>query len=51
MSCKSKVVYVAQNYRVIRKIGEGSFGQVYMGISMSNNIRVAIKMVMTPISL
>ncbi|XP_030382393.1 casein kinase I [Scaptodrosophila lebanonensis] len=37
-------ILVGGKYRVIRKIGSGSFGDIYLGISIQNGEEVAIKM-------
>lgn len=34
---------LSQNFKIIRKIGEGSYGIVYEAICYKNNNRVAIK--------
>ena len=36
---------VADRYKVLELIGSGSFGEVFEGIDMISNIRVAIKLV------
>ena len=35
---------VASKYRLVRKIGSGSFGDIYLGINISNGEEVAIKL-------
>ncbi|KAL1404121.1 hypothetical protein pipiens_019049 [Culex pipiens pipiens] len=35
---------VAGKYRIIRKIGSGSFGDIYLGINITNGEEVALKM-------
>lgn len=35
---------IANEYQVVKKIGAGSFGQVYLGKSINKNIKVAIKL-------
>ncbi|XP_023216135.1 casein kinase I-like [Centruroides sculpturatus] len=42
-STKSKLI-VGGKYKFIRKIGSGSFGEVYLGIDITNEERVAIKL-------
>jgi Serine/threonine protein kinase len=34
---------VAGRYRVGRKIGKGSFGEIFVGVNVQNNENVAIK--------
>ena len=34
---------LSQNFQIIRKIGEGSYGIVYEAISLKNNRKVAVK--------
>jgi serine/threonine protein kinase len=34
-----------KKFKVIKKIGQGSFGQVYAGINTKNNEQVALKFV------
>ena len=35
---------IGNNYRIIRKIDEGAFGEIYHGINVMNNQEVAIKL-------
>jgi len=35
---------VGKNFKLIRKIGQGSFGHVYQGINIQNMLQVAIKL-------
>lgn len=37
---------IARQYEIVEKIGEGGFGEVYEGVSLSDKTRVAIKIVM-----
>jgi len=34
---------VGKNYRVLHKIGMGSFGEIYLGVDIRTNERIAIK--------
>lgn len=34
---------VANKYRLIRKIGSGSFGDIYLGMNITNGEEVAVK--------
>jgi serine/threonine protein kinase len=36
-----------EKYKAIKKIGSGSFGQVYQGINIKNQESIAIKIVIT----
>ncbi|XP_071946822.1 casein kinase I-like [Antedon mediterranea] len=36
--------YVAGRYRLVRKIGSGSFGDIYLGINITNGEEVAVKL-------
>lgn len=38
-------------YRPDKKLGEGSFGKIYSAINISNNQKIALKMVKTKIIL
>ena len=40
----SKHFVVASKYRLVRKIGSGSFGDICLGINISNGEEVAIKL-------
>ncbi|KAK3085808.1 hypothetical protein FSP39_008909 [Pinctada imbricata] len=41
---KSNDFIVANKYRLVRKIGSGSFGDIYLGINVSNGEEVAVKL-------
>jgi serine/threonine protein kinase len=43
MSAINEVI-IANKYRIIRKIGSGSFGDIYLGINITNGEEVALKM-------
>ncbi len=34
---------VGKNYKVLRKLDEGAFGEIYQGINTKTNLEVAIK--------
>jgi serine/threonine protein kinase len=34
-----------EKYKAIRKLGQGSFGQVYLGVNLKTNENIAIKFV------
>ena len=34
---------VGKNYKIIRKIDEGAFGEIFQGINIKTNLEVAIK--------
>ena len=34
---------VGKNYKVVKKLDEGAFGQIYQGINTKTNLEVAIK--------
>ena len=42
VSCRSEFV-VGGKYRLVRKIGSGSFGDIYLGINITNG-EVAVKL-------
>lgn len=46
---KNVKVYFSK-YKTLKKIGEGSFGKIYSAINISNNDRLAMKMVIYLIS-
>ncbi|KAJ1524768.1 hypothetical protein ONE63_009645 [Megalurothrips usitatus] len=35
---------VGEKYRLVRKIGSGSFGDIYLGINITNGEEVAVKL-------
>lgn len=41
--CSRGDFVVANKYRLIRKIGSGSFGDIYLGMNISNGEEVAVK--------
>jgi serine/threonine protein kinase len=34
---------VGKNFKIIKKIGEGAFGQIYQAINTKTNLEVAVK--------
>ena len=38
-------ICIARRYKLIKQIGEGSFGKIYMAKSLENNTHVAVKLV------
>lgn len=40
---KSSEIKISKNYKIIKKIGQGGFGTIYMGSDVRNNSRVALK--------
>ena len=34
---------VGKNYRIVKKLGAGAFGEVFMGLHTKNNTEVAVK--------
>jgi serine/threonine protein kinase len=34
---------VGKNYKIIRKLDEGAFGQIFQGINTKTNLEVAVK--------
>ena len=45
MTTSSKEVYliVERKYKILTKIGEGTFGKIFKGVNINNNAKVAIK--------
>ena len=35
---------VINDYRLVKKLGSGAFGQVFLAINMKNNLEVAVKL-------
>ena len=35
---------VGRNYKIIRKLDEGAFGEIFQGINTKTNLEVAIKL-------
>lgn len=44
VSTNSRDFIVATKYKLIRKIGSGSFGDIYLAINITNGEEVAVKM-------
>lgn len=44
ISTTSRDFIVATKYKLIRKIGSGSFGDIYLAINITNGEEVAVKM-------
>lgn len=34
---------VGKNFKIIKKVGEGAFGEIYQGINTKTNFEVAVK--------
>jgi serine/threonine protein kinase len=34
---------VAKNFRIVKKLGEGAFGEIFLGVNTKNESEVAIK--------
>ncbi|PAA48093.1 hypothetical protein BOX15_Mlig012010g1 [Macrostomum lignano] len=43
-SANSKEFIVNQKYRLIKKIGSGSFGEIYLGVNQTNGEEIAVKL-------
>ncbi len=41
-------IWVGGRYRMIKKIGEGAFGEIYLGDNPLTGQKVAIKLVLSP---
>lgn len=44
VATNSRDFIVATKYKLIRKIGSGSFGDIYLAINITNGEEVAVKM-------
>uniref|UniRef100_A0A1I8JMZ3 non-specific serine/threonine protein kinase n=1 Tax=Macrostomum lignano TaxID=282301 RepID=A0A1I8JMZ3_9PLAT len=44
LSASNKEFIVNQKYRLIKKIGSGSFGEIYLGVNQTNGEEIAVKL-------